>query len=72
MLTATSPAVPLKLRKRDKIRLKMATGGKATQALLIATAPRETKPLVVALQQEKSKGADIKPLVDQMLLVVKS
>ena len=72
MLTATSPAVPLKLRKRDKIRLKMATGGKAKQTLLMAAAPRETKPLIVALQQEKSKGTDIKPLVDQMLLVVKS
>jgi hypothetical protein len=50
----------------------MATGGKAKQALLMAAAPREIKPLVAALQQEKSKGTDIKPLVDQMLLVVKS
>jgi hypothetical protein len=60
------------MRKRDKIRLKMATGGRAKQALLMAAAPREIKPLVAALQQEKSKGTDIKPLVDQILLVVKS
>jgi hypothetical protein len=36
------------------------------------TAPKETKPLVVALQQEKSKGTDIKLLVDGMLATIRS
>lgn len=33
-------------------------------------APKETKPLVAALQILKTKGADIKPLVDGMLAVI--
>lgn len=33
-------------------------------------APKETKPLVAALQILKTKGADMKPLVDGMLAVI--
>jgi hypothetical protein len=36
------------------------------------TAPKETKPLVAALQQEKAKGTDIKLLVDSMLATIAS
>lgn len=57
----------IKTRKRDAWRSKLATGGSSKQRLLLFTAPKETKPLVAALQQEKAKGTDIKPLIDGIL-----
>jgi hypothetical protein len=62
----------VKPRKRDAWRSKLAGGGNAKQRLLLATAPKETKPLVAALQQEKAKGMDIKPMIDSMLATIVS
>jgi hypothetical protein len=59
-----------KPRKRDAWRNKLAAGGNGKQRLLMFAAPKETKPLVAALQQEKAKGTDIKPLVDGMLATI--
>jgi hypothetical protein len=56
-----------KTRKRDAWRQKLAAGSSTNQRLLMFMAPKETKPLVAALQILKTKGADIKPLVDGML-----
>ncbi|KZM18585.1 uncharacterized protein EKO05_0002362 [Ascochyta rabiei] len=61
-----------KPRKRDAWRIRLATGGNGKQRLLMFTAPRETKPLVAALQHEKAKGTDIKPVVDGMLAMIAS
>ncbi|KAJ4344902.1 hypothetical protein N0V95_006102 [Ascochyta clinopodiicola] len=61
-----------KPRKRDALRIRLAAGGKSKQRLLMFTAPKETKPLVAALQHEKAKGTDIKPLVDSMLATIAS
>lgn len=61
-----------KARKRDAWRSKLAAGGSNKQRLLMFAAPNETKPLVVALSQEKTKGTDIKPLVEGMLAAIQS
>lgn len=74
ILTISSPppasVQSIKLRKRDAWRSKLAAGGNAKQRLLMITAPKETKPLVAALQQEKTKGMDIKLLIDGMLATI--
>lgn len=76
ILTISSPpaasVTSVKPRKRDALRSKLAAGGNAKQRLLLATAPKETKPLVAALQQEKAKGMDIKPMIDSMLATIAS
>lgn len=59
-----------KARKRDAWRQKLAAGSSTNQRILLFMAPKETKPLVAALQILKTKGADIKPLVDGMLAAV--
>ena len=75
-LTASSPPPASvqsnKPRKRDVWLAKLAAGGNGKQRLLMFTAPKETKPLVAALQQEKARGTDIKPLVDGMLATIAS
>lgn len=75
LITCSPPPASTKSakpRKRDSWRSKLAAGGRGKQRLLMLTAPKETKPLVAALQQQKAKGADIKPLVDSMLATIAS
>lgn len=75
LTTSSLPPISVKTvksRKRDSWRSKLAAGGNTKQRLLMATAPKETKPLVAALLQAKAKGADIKPMIDIMLATIAS